>query len=299
MTATYLGVKGTHGVQEILPNTYPIGAESPCPACPLDFDYRTSGGNSTRESGQLQLRRRLRSGFTASLLYTYSKSIDNDAALGGQGHVAAASQGQAATDLVQAASPSLAIAQNWLNLRAERALSTFDQRNLLNVQAQYTTGQGVSGGTLMTGWRGRLLQGVDGGDANKLRDWNAGDADLSGCGSRHRLHRDHSAQPHRRVHIRRNHRPSISIPRRTQRPPWASGELQAAIPSPAPVSSASTARLSAPSVPPQSSTSSLASTRPTCSITLSSADGSRPSTARSLACPLLQTQCAACKPRYG
>jgi hypothetical protein len=158
MTATYLGVKGTHGVQQILPNTYPIGAESPCPACPSDFDYRTSGGNSTRQSGLLQLRRRLKSGFTASLLYTWSKSIDNDAALGGQGHVAAASQGQAATDLVQAASPSLAIAQNWLNLRAERALSTFDQRNLLNAQLQYTTGQGVSGGTLMTGWRGRLFK---------------------------------------------------------------------------------------------------------------------------------------------
>jgi len=158
MTATYLGVKGTHGVQEFLPNTYPIGAVTPCPACPLDFEYRTSGGNSTRQSGQLQLRRRLKGGFTASLLYTYSKSIDDDAALGGQGHVASASQGQAASDAVQAASPSLAIAQNWLNLRAERSLSTFDQRHLLNLQAQYTTGQGMDGGTLMTGWRGRLLK---------------------------------------------------------------------------------------------------------------------------------------------
>ncbi len=158
MTVTYLGVKGTHGVQEFLPNTYPIGAVTPCPGCPLDFEYRTSGGNSTRESGQLQLRRRLKGGFTASLLYTYSKSIDDDAALGGQGHVAAASQGQAASDAVQTVSPSLAIAQNWLNLRAERSLSTFDQRHLLNLQAQYTTGQGVGGGTLMTGWRGRLLK---------------------------------------------------------------------------------------------------------------------------------------------
>jgi len=158
MTATYLGIKGTHGVQEILPNTYPIGAITPCPQCPLDFEYRTSGGNSTRESGQLQLRRRLKNGFTASLLYTWSKSIDDDAALGGQGHVAAASQGQTAADQVQAASPSLAIAQNWINLRAERALSTFDRRQLLNLQGQYTTGQGAGGGTLMTGWRGRLLK---------------------------------------------------------------------------------------------------------------------------------------------
>jgi hypothetical protein len=158
MTATYLGVKGTHGVQEFLPNTYPIGAVSPCPACPLDFEYRTSGGNSTRQSGQIQLRRRLKNGFTASVLYTWSKSIDNDAALGGQGHVASASQGQAAGDAAQSASPSLAIAQNWLNLRAERSLSSFDQRNLVNMQVQYTSGQGVGGGTLMTGWRGRLFK---------------------------------------------------------------------------------------------------------------------------------------------
>jgi len=157
MTATYLGVKGTHGVQEFLPNTYPIGAVTPCAECPVDFEYRASGGNSTRESGQFQLRRRLKGGFTASVLYTYSKSMDNDAALGGQGHVGAASQGQAATDSAQTAS-SLVIAQNWLDLKAERSLSNFDQRNLVNLQVQYTSGQGTGGGTLMTGWRGRLLK---------------------------------------------------------------------------------------------------------------------------------------------
>ena len=51
-----------------------------------------------------------------------------------------------------------AIAQDWLDLRAERSLSTFDQRHLLNLQAQYTTGQGLEGGTLLGGWRGRLLK---------------------------------------------------------------------------------------------------------------------------------------------
>jgi hypothetical protein len=158
MTATYLGVKGTRGVQEFLPNTYPIGAVSPCPACPVGFEYRTSGGDSTRQSGQLQLRRRLRAGFTATLLYTYSKSIDDDAFLGGQGHVSAGSASQGAGESTQASTPSASIAQNWLNLRAERGLSTFDQRHLLNLQAQYTSGQGVEGGTLMSGWRGRILK---------------------------------------------------------------------------------------------------------------------------------------------
>ncbi len=132
MTATYLGIKGTRGVQAFLPNTYPAGGANPCPRCPSGFTYRTSNGNSTREAGQIQLRRRLRSGFTASLQYTYSKSIDDDSLLGGQGPVATGAAAQSAAAAVSA--------QNWLDLKAERSLSTFDQRHLLNVQVQYTTG---------------------------------------------------------------------------------------------------------------------------------------------------------------
>ncbi len=150
MVATYLGVKGTHGAQQMLPNTYPIGATDTCPDCPSDFTYRLSGGNSTRQSGQLQLRRRLKNGFTATLNYTYSKSIDDDAVLGGQGYV---SGGGGA-----ASSGSASIAQNWRNLRGERGLSTFDQRQLVNLTAQYTSGEGLGGGTLMSGWHGRLLK---------------------------------------------------------------------------------------------------------------------------------------------
>jgi hypothetical protein len=139
ITATYLGIKGTRGPQEFLPNTYPAGAINPCPLCPSGFIYMTSNGNSSRESGQLQLRRRLRSGFSASLDYTFAKSID-DSALGGRG------QG---IDVV---------AQNWLNLSAERALSNFDQRQVVSFQTQYTTGMGLRGGTLLGGWRGALLK---------------------------------------------------------------------------------------------------------------------------------------------
>jgi hypothetical protein len=180
LTATYLGVKGTHGAQQFLPNTYPIGAPNPCAGCPAGFVYQTSGGNSTRHAAEVQLRRRLRNGFTASLLYTYSKSIDDDAYLGGLGHVTASSQSQGSTQTtpgggtqsggaqsgggMQSESPSpsestpAAIAQNWLDLRAERSLSTFDQRHLLDLQIQYTSGEGLGGGTLMSGWRGRLLK---------------------------------------------------------------------------------------------------------------------------------------------
>lgn len=173
LTATYLGVKGTRGLQQFLPNTYPIGALDPCPTCPSGFVYQTSDGNSTRQSGLLQLRRRLRSGFTATLLYTYAHSIDDDAALGGQGHLSATAQqsqgspsSQSSTSLgapTQSTSQSSTqstptIAQNWLDLRSERSRSSFDQRHLLSLQAQYTTGEGLGGGTLMSGRRGRLLK---------------------------------------------------------------------------------------------------------------------------------------------
>ena len=150
MTATYLGIKGTRGVQEFVPNTYPNGATNPCLQCPTNFVYRTSNGNSTREAASIQLRRRLRSGFTATLLYTYSKSIDDDSVLGGQGPVAVGAASQTAANA--------SIAQNWLDLNAERGPSTFDQRNLLNVNLQYTTGMGIGGGTLMSGWRGRFFK---------------------------------------------------------------------------------------------------------------------------------------------
>jgi hypothetical protein len=54
--------------------------------------------------------------------------------------------------------PGASIAQNWRNLRADRGPSTFDQRHLLNVQVQYTTGMGLGGKTLMRGWKGTLYK---------------------------------------------------------------------------------------------------------------------------------------------
>jgi hypothetical protein len=171
LTASYLGIKGTRGMQESLPNTFPPGAANPCPSCPAGFVYLSSNGNSTRESGQVQLRRRLHSGLTATVRYTFSKSIDDDSALGGQGAVlptqtfgaSSGGTGNGGTQAVLgmssgagAASPT--IAQNWLDLSAERGLSTFNQRHLLNMQMQYTTGMGLGGKTLMSGWKGTLFK---------------------------------------------------------------------------------------------------------------------------------------------
>lgn len=152
MIATYTGIKGTRAVQEFYPNTYPIGVTSPCPTCPSGFIYETSNGNSTREAGSLQLRRRLHNGLTSTVQYTYSKSID-DGALGGRNFFTGSGGGGAA-----AGTTAGVVAQNWLDLSAEKALSTFDQRQVVSWTTNYTTGMGIGGGTLMTGWRGAAFK---------------------------------------------------------------------------------------------------------------------------------------------
>jgi hypothetical protein len=139
MTAMYLGTRGTRLPQEFLPNTFPSRAVNPS-----GYVYLSSNGNSVRNALQLQLRRRLRSGFTASTQYTYSKSFDNAPLMAGG--IVTANQGGSA------------IAQNWLDLDAERAPSSFDQRHQFTVQTQYTTGVGVRGGALLGGWKGALLK---------------------------------------------------------------------------------------------------------------------------------------------
>jgi trimeric autotransporter adhesin len=157
MTATYRGIKGTRGQQEFYPNTYAPGVTSPCPSCPTSFIYMTSNGNSTRESGELQLRRRLHNGLTATLQYAYSKSID-DSSLGGNPAGSGGTTGAVTSNAGTSYGGGSLVAQNWLDLSAERALSNFDQRHLLTVSAQYSTGQGTFGGTLLNGWRGGLFK---------------------------------------------------------------------------------------------------------------------------------------------
>jgi hypothetical protein len=165
MTASYLGTKGTHGPQELLPNTYAPGVTVFCETCPRGFTYRTSNGNSIRHAFDLQLRRRLRGGLTATLNYEYAKSIDNDSSLGGAGYATASTSSGSGTSgsssiLTTAASapPAVMVAQNWLDLRAERSRSSFDQRHLVKFTFQYTTGMGLHGGDFFNGRRGALLK---------------------------------------------------------------------------------------------------------------------------------------------
>ena len=91
----------------------------------------------------------------AGVQYTIAKSTDD-----------------AATFANKVASVSaLSIAQDWLDLDAERGPSSFDQRHLLSVQFQYTTGMGLQGGTL-----------VDGKWATLFKDWTVASQLTTGSG---------------------------------------------------------------------------------------------------------------------
>ncbi len=138
--ATYLGAKGANLLQQSLPNTYPAGADNPCSSCPAGFRYLTSGGHSIRHAAQFQIRRRMSGGLTATVEYTLAKAMDNAPAFGG------------------ATLDSRSLAQNWLDLDAEYGRSSFDERHLLTASFEYTTGVSVAGGTLVDGWKGRLLK---------------------------------------------------------------------------------------------------------------------------------------------
>ena len=102
----------------------------------------------------MQLRRRLRSGLAASVDYTWAKAIDDDAQVGAQGHVVSGgddefqfSERRLTRHKRDKLSAGPSIAQNWLDLRAERDSSTFSTSGtLLKAQIQYTTGMGMGGG---------------------------------------------------------------------------------------------------------------------------------------------------------
>jgi TonB dependent receptor-like, beta-barrel len=114
---SYMGSKGTRLDIQRAPNRAPPG--SPLTAedrraigNATGFTYETSDGNSIFHAGQVRLARKLSKGFSVQALYTYSKSIDDASVIGGG---------------------SAVVAQDSTNLRAERGLSTFDQRHYLNI----------------------------------------------------------------------------------------------------------------------------------------------------------------------
>jgi hypothetical protein len=82
----------------------------------LAFTYETDGADSIYNGLQVGLRRQFHGGFSMSGQYVFSKSIDDAASVGGAGNI---------------------VAQNYLDLKAERGLSTFDVRNKLLINHIY------------------------------------------------------------------------------------------------------------------------------------------------------------------
>lgn len=109
----YTGTKGTRLDMLRAPNRTPVGLRIPGVQ---PFLWESSVGDSIMHAGTVRLRKRMASGISIGGSYTYSKSIDNASSIGGGATV---------------------VAQNDLDLAAERGLSSFDQRHRLSIDYVY------------------------------------------------------------------------------------------------------------------------------------------------------------------
>lgn len=108
----YTGSKGTHldiVRAPVLDNVALLtGAQA--------FQFESSNGSSILHAGSLRVRKRMRHGLSVGGTYTYSKSIDNASSIGGG---------------------AVVVAQNDLDLAAERGLSSFNQTHRLTADYYY------------------------------------------------------------------------------------------------------------------------------------------------------------------
>jgi hypothetical protein len=137
----YLGTKGTRLDVLTLPNEGPgasiIGAHHQLGDA-VGFTLDSSNGNSIYHALQVRVMRRFRGGISMNARYTFSKSIDDSSSFGGAGNT---------------------VAQNWLDLAAERGLSSFDRRHVLNMNWVLTSPFGTPNSRFaVNGWTARLLR---------------------------------------------------------------------------------------------------------------------------------------------
>jgi hypothetical protein len=117
----YTGSKGTHLDMLRAPNRGPDGLLL---ADVQPFLWESSEASSIMHQGTVRLRRRMHNGISIGGTYVFSKSIDNASSIG---------------------SGAVVVAQNDLDLAAERGLSSFDQRHRLTadyvVELPFGTGK--------------------------------------------------------------------------------------------------------------------------------------------------------------
>jgi Carboxypeptidase regulatory-like domain len=139
MEAGYLGTKGTHLDVMTVPNQGPPGASQRYQlGNAVGFIYDSSVGNSILHEFQAHLMRRFRGGLSMNAHYTFAKSIDDSSSFGGAGNT---------------------VAQNWLDLAAERGLSSFDRRQVFDMNWVLNSPFGAPNSRYApTGWPGGLLR---------------------------------------------------------------------------------------------------------------------------------------------
>ncbi len=134
MEIGYQGTKGTRLDVLTTPNQGPPGTGFRNQV----YEYDSSVGDSIYHALQTRLQRRFRHGISMTALYTFSKSIDDSSTFGGAGNT---------------------VAQNWLDLAAERGLSSFDRQQVLNMNWVFTSPFGSDASHfVVNGWGGALLR---------------------------------------------------------------------------------------------------------------------------------------------
>lgn len=117
----YLGTKGTRLDVRTQPNELPPGTANLAPTLlgnATGFIYDIPVGNSTFNALQMRAVRRYNRSLSFNLYYQFAKSIDDTATLGGVGNT---------------------VVQNWLDISADRALSSFDVRHELQGSFVWTS----------------------------------------------------------------------------------------------------------------------------------------------------------------
>jgi len=128
-TVTYTGVKGTDIDRTFEPWVSPPGTTIPSflAGFPPGYTYETYGGNSSFNSVSGQLMRRFSGGVSVSTRYTFQKYLAENM-------------------------PEM----DWQDFRLNRGPQTGP--NNLNITGSYSTGQGMHGAGLLTGWKGVLAK---------------------------------------------------------------------------------------------------------------------------------------------
>jgi len=134
LNAGYTGAKGTRLDMLRAPNRTPTGLRI---AGVEPFTWQTSEGDSTMNSLDVRLRKRMVHGISAGGTYAWSKSLDNAASIGGSGHY---------------------VTQDDQDLRAERGLSSFDVRHRMSADYVVELPFGKGKRWLSTeSWRARMF----------------------------------------------------------------------------------------------------------------------------------------------